>query len=109
MHRYRPDTVSVLLNDYLREYRNKLVARKSYLEGLSISGSASKGEKVKSLKEIENMKKMIDELEVYEREIIYPLATEQIKIDLDDGVKVNYLKFGDALKKIPGLEAKEEE
>jgi hypothetical protein len=30
-------------------------------------------------------------------------------LDLDDGVKVNYLKFGKALAPIPGLAAKEEE
>jgi hypothetical protein len=40
--------------------------------------------------------------------VLYPLATQQLEIDLDDGVKVNYLKFGNALKKIPGLEAKED-
>jgi hypothetical protein len=40
--------------------------------------------------------------------VIFPLAVEQITIDLDDGVKVNYPKFGIALKKIPGLEAKED-
>jgi hypothetical protein len=51
---------------------------------------------------------MIDELDVYEREVLYPLATEQVEIDLDDGVKVNYQKFGEALKKIPGLAAKED-
>ena len=28
-----------------------------------------------------------------------------IEIDLDDGVKVNYPKFGEALKKVPGLSA----
>ena len=33
---------------------------------------------------------------------------KQIEIDLDDGVKVNYPKFGTALKKIPGLEANED-
>lgn len=53
--------------------------------------------------------RMITELEEYERELLYPLATKQLAIDLDDGIKVNYLKFGDALKKIPGLDAKEEE
>jgi hypothetical protein len=37
-----------------------------------------------------------------------PLATEQVEIDLDDGVKVNYPKFGKALKKIVSLDAKEE-
>lgn len=38
-----------------------------------------------------------------------PFATQNLAIDLDDGVKVNYLKFGEALKTIPGLAAKEEE
>ena len=46
---------------------------------------------------------MVAELEEYEREVLYPLATEQMEIDLDDGVKVSYPKFGAALKKISGL------
>lgn len=109
MHRYRPDTVSIVLNDYLREFRTKLSSGKDNLEQISISASASQREKTQALKDIEKLRKMIEELEEYEREIMYPLATKQINIDLDDGVKVNYLKFGDALKKIPGLEAKEED
>ncbi len=108
MHRYRPDTASVVLNGYLREFRTKLLSRKSQLESVSISASASPGEKTKALKEIESLRKMIEELESYEREVLYPLATQQLEIDLDDGVKVNYQKFGPALKKIPGLDAKEE-
>ncbi len=108
MHRYRPDTVSVVLNDYLREFRTKLTSHKNHLEAISISTSASQGEKTRALKEIEKITKMIAEMEEYEREVLYPLATEQMEIDLDDGVKVNYLKLGAALKKIPGLDAKEE-
>ncbi len=108
MHRYRPDTVSVVLNDYLREFRTKLASHKNHLEAVSISASASQGEKTKALKEIEKLNKMIVEMEEYEREVLYPLATEQVEIDLDDGVKVNYLKFGAALKKIFGLDAKED-
>lgn len=107
MHRYRPDTVSVVLNDYLREFRTKLSARKEHLEQVSISASASPKEKTQALKDLEKLRKVIDELDEYERETLYPLATKQIAIDLDDGVKVNYLKFGDALKKIPGLDAGE--
>ena len=107
MHRYRSDTVSVVLN-YLREFRIKLTTEKNHLEAVSISASASPGEKTKALKEIESLRKMIEELDSYEREILYPLATEQLEIDLDDGVKVNYQKFGPALKKIPGLDTKEE-
>jgi type II restriction/modification system DNA methylase subunit YeeA len=103
MHRYRPDTVSVVLNDYLREFRTKLTSHKNHLEAVSISASSSQGEKTKALKEIEKITKMIAEMEEYEREVLYPLATEQVEIDLDDGVKVNYAKFGKALKKIAGL------
>uniref|UniRef100_B3EKR0 site-specific DNA-methyltransferase (adenine-specific) n=1 Tax=Chlorobium phaeobacteroides (strain BS1) TaxID=331678 RepID=B3EKR0_CHLPB len=108
MHRYRPDTVSVVLNDYLREFRTKLTSHKNHLEAVSISASASQGEKTKALKEIEKITKMIAEMEEYEREVLYPLATEQVEIDLDDGVKVNYPKLGAALKKIVGLDAKED-
>ena len=107
MHRYRQDTVSVVLNDYLREFSAKLTSHKNQLEAVSISASASQGEKTKALKEIEKINKMIAEMEEYEREVLYPLATEQLEIDLDDGVKVNYPKLGAALKKIPGLSAKE--
>ena len=103
LHRYRPDTVSVVLNDYLREFRTKLTSHKNHLEAVSISGSSSQSEKTKALKEIEKITKMIAEMEEYEREVLYPLATEQVEIDLDDGVKINYPKFGEALKKIPGL------
>ena len=108
MHRYRPDTVSVVLNDYLREFRTKLNSHKNHLEAVSINASASQSEKTKALKEIEKITKMISEMEDYEHEVLYPLATEQVEIDLDDGVKVNYPKFGAALKKIVGLDEKEE-
>lgn len=103
MHRYQPTTASVVLNGYLREFRTKLIARKEHLEQVSISASVSQRDKTNALKEIEKLKKMIDELESWERDVLYPLAAEQIEIDLDDGVKVNYPKFGKALKKVVGL------
>jgi len=103
MHRYRPDTVSVILNDYLREFKTKLSARKEHMEQISISASAIQSEKTNALKEIEKLKKLLDELETWEHDVLYPLASRRIKIDLDDGVKVNYNKFGPALKKVAGL------
>jgi type II restriction/modification system DNA methylase subunit YeeA len=109
MHRYRPDTVSVVLNDYLREFTTKLTSHMNHLEAVSISEQASQSDKTQALKEIEKNKKIISELEEYERNVLYPLATEQVAIDLDDGVKVNYPKLGTALKKIVGLEAKRED
>jgi len=106
MHRYRPDTASIVLNDYLREFRTKLTSHKDHLEAVGISSNAPPKEKTKALKEIEKLKKIMSELENYERDVLYPLATEQVEIDLDDGVKVNYPKLGKALKKIAGVSGK---
>jgi hypothetical protein len=103
MHRYRPDTVSVVLNDYLREFRNKLEGHRRAQEALSISGEASPAQKTKALKEIEATGKQIEELDAWERDVLFPLATQKIEIDLDDGVKANYPQFGAALKPIKGL------
>jgi hypothetical protein len=108
LHRYRPDTVSIVLQ-YLRDFRSKLVSERDHQEQMSISLSASQGEKTKALKRIEELKRILVELDDYERDTLYPLATHQVALDLDDGVKVNYLKLGAALKKIPGLDAKDEE
>lgn len=104
MHRYTPDTVNIVLNNYLREFRAKLNAKRENLERLVASGSSTAA----TLKEIEQLKKMIVELDLYEKDILYPLATKRIAIDLDDGVKVNYPKFGKALKPIKGLDKDEE-
>ncbi len=108
LHRYRPDTVSVVLQ-YLRDFRTKLINDRDHQTQVSISTSASQGEKTKALKRIEELKKVLVELDDYERDTLYPLATHQIPLDLDDGVKANYAKFGAALKKIPGLDAKDED
>lgn len=108
LHRYRSDTVSVVLR-YLREFRAKLSARQSMLEQVLINPATSQGEKTRANKEVDTLKKQTIELQDYENDTLYPLATAQVKLDLDDGVKVNYLKLGAALKKIPGLDTKEED
>ncbi len=108
MHRYRPDTVSVVLR-YLRDFRKKVADEKDRQASASINPAVSQGDRTRALKETDRLNKVLAELDDYEREVIYPLATRQIEIDLDDGVKVNYLKFGAALKKIVGLEAKDED
>lgn len=108
LHRYRPDTVSVVLN-YLRDFRKKLASRLDYLQQVAINPSASQSEKTKASKEADTIKKQLIELDDYERDTLYPLATEQVELDLDHGVKVNYLKLGAALKKIVGLDAKGED
>ncbi|KDA01076.1 BREX-1 system adenine-specific DNA-methyltransferase PglX [Hyphomonas oceanitis] len=103
MHRYQPDTVSVILNDYLRDFRFKLQAHFREQEAVEVSGEASAGEKTKALKEKDRVNKILRELETYERDVLFPLAEAKLTIDLDDGVKTNYPKFGTALAPIKGL------
>ncbi len=107
MHRYTPSTVSTVLNEYLREYRGKLASSLVHQERAAIDGDSPR-EKAAAQKESDRIRKVLLELDEYEHDILYPLATQQISIDLDDGVKANYPKFGNALKKIPGLETTDE-
>lgn len=107
MHRYCPETVGLVLT-YLRSHITKVSERIHTLETTIDSADSTAGMKSKALRERAKLQKSLRELEDYERDVLYPLATEKIAIDLDDGVKVNYRKFGDALYKIKGLEAKEE-
>ncbi len=104
MHRYTPDTLNQILNGYLVEYREKLNTRMEHLNHLIESGTSS--EQTKAAKEKDKLKAVLLELQEYEREVLYPLATERISIDLDDGVLVNYNKFGKAIKEIKGLNDK---
>lgn len=102
MHRYTPSTVSTVLNEYLREYRAKLEVALANAEQAEVGGGS-----VKEQKEADRLRKVLVELAEYEHDVLYPLATQQIVIDLDDGVKANYSKFYPALKNIAGLEAAE--
>lgn len=95
MHRYTPSSVSTVLNEYLREFQAKL---KASLEHAERSANA---------KEADRLRKILLELDAYEHDVLYPLASQNIGIDLNDGVRANYPKFGAALKKIVGLEASE--
>lgn len=95
MHRYTPSTVSTVLNEYLREFQAKLRA------------SLEHAERSNSAKEADRLRRVLLELDEYEHDTLYPLASQNIAIDLDDGVKANYPRFRNALKKIPGLEASE--
>jgi hypothetical protein len=104
LHRYTPDTINNILNNYLREFIQKLKSQKAHFEQIQISGSTT--EQNKATKAIDKLDKMILDCEAYERDILFPLATERIVIDLDDGVLVNYNKMGKAVKEVKGLNDK---
>ena len=107
VHRYTKDTVNTLLNKYLRDYLKKLESRIAYLTQEEATATATK-DKTAARKEREKLQKALKDCQDWERNTILPLAQARLEIDLDDGVKVNYLKFTGAVQPIAGLAAKED-
>ncbi|GEM50826.1 hypothetical protein EB1_06160 [Empedobacter brevis NBRC 14943 = ATCC 43319] len=103
MHRYTKDTLSEILNGYLREFIGKLENHIQHLETVVVTGSAV--EQAKARKEIDKLKNQIDECKAYEVEL-FKMAGERIEIDLDEGVLVNYNKFGHVIAPVVGLNDK---
>ncbi len=101
MHRYTPDTLNVVLNNYLRAFIEKLKVRMETLKHIENTGSPA--EKTRAMREMDKISTMLLDCQDYERNILYPLATERIAIDLDNGVLVNYNCFGKAVKEVSGL------
>lgn len=103
LHRYTKDTMNLVLNRYLREYQAKLRDRLAHLARIQANDSLSTREKTAARKESDKLTKVLHECEEWERQTVLPLAQQRIELDLDDGVKVNYAKLGEALAKVPGL------
>ena len=97
LHRYTPDTLNTVLGDYLREFQAKLRSEISHLERSKTTADQ---------KRADTYRKALTECEDYERDVLFPLASRRLPIDLDDGVLVNYLRFGEALQKVPTIEKK---
>lgn len=55
---------------------------------------------------VAKLRKAVVECKDYEDQTLYPLATRNLEMDLDDGVLVNYLRMGKALRTITSIEKK---
>ena len=107
LHRYTKDTMNLVLNRYLRDYQVKLRNRLTRVTELQVTAATAR-EKTEARRESEKLTKILAECDEWERQTMLPLAQARIELDLDDGVKTNYLKLGEALAPIAGLAAKEE-
>ena len=97
MHRYQPDTIARIRNDYVHEQQARYRTAIADLE--QRIANASTGERVKLNKKLTTLQAQDTEIRTYE-EKIHHLADQMISIDLDDGVKKNYAIFQDVLAKI---------
>ncbi len=108
LHRYTKDTLNLVLNNYFRPYLQKLEARLAQLGLDQLNDDLPARERTAARKEADKISKVLKECQAWEQDALLPLAQQRIELDLDDGVKVNYLKLQDVLAPIPGLAAKED-
>ncbi|HEX3044888.1 MAG TPA: SAM-dependent methyltransferase, partial [Bacillota bacterium] len=91
MHRYDEFTVAKVRTDYLHKLQKMYEAEVKRLDML-IDSNVSDREKTVARKKKEKLQRQIQECLAYDQ-VIAHVANQRIKIDLDDGVTVNYAKF----------------
>lgn len=101
LHRYNEGTLSRMRTEYVIPLQGKISGRIEQLEADKLKATSTSQRK-KYQKEQDDLKKQQAELLVFD-EKLKNYADQRIKLDLDDGVKVNYAKFGDLLAEVKAV------
>lgn len=96
VHRYTPATTNKVL-EYLRDYTTHVHRQAELLD---------QSDRAADRRLAEKLRKAVTECRAYEDQVLYPLAARGLQMDLDDGVLVNYLRMGQAVRKITAIEGK---
>ncbi|MUJ29057.1 BREX-1 system adenine-specific DNA-methyltransferase PglX [Aliivibrio fischeri] len=104
LHRYNESTLARMRTEYVTPLMGKMEAQHKLQSELEQSASSTV-EKKRLQKEIKSIEKKQAELRSFDEELKH-LAEMKISIDLDDGVKVNYGKFGNLLHDVKGIHGK---
>ena len=106
LHRYHEGTLSRMRTQYVVPLLGKLSGRIGMLAD-TIAKASSTSVAKKAQKERDALAKQQAELQAFDEQLNH-YASLRISLDLDDGVKVNYAKFGTLLadvKKVSGKKA----
>ncbi|EPJ48523.1 MAG: putative restriction enzyme [Osedax symbiont Rs1] len=104
LHRYNEGTLARMRTEYVIPLTAKLSTHVSKLEK-DAEASSSTAEIKKLEKEIAQLHKQQTELSSFDEKLRH-YADQRISLDLDDGVKVNYGKFGDLLAEVKAIHGK---
>ena len=91
MHRYDSSIIARVRTDYLHKTQKAIEQNLVRCDNI-VNNSTNKSEVSKATKDKSKYIKQLDEIKVYD-EALRHMATQNIEIDLDDGVKDNYKKF----------------
>ena len=101
LHRYHEGTLARLRAEYVVPLTGKIQSRIEMLQK-DATAASSTAARNKLAKEVEKLKKKHVELLAYDEQLRH-YADMRITLDLDDGVKVNYGKFGDLLAEVKAV------
>jgi type II restriction/modification system DNA methylase subunit YeeA len=101
LHRYHEGTLSRMRAEYVVPLTGKIQSRIEMLQK-DANAASSTAARNKLAKEVEKLKKKHVELLAYDEQLRH-YADMRITLDLDDGVKVNYGKFGDLLADVKAI------
>lgn len=101
LHRYNEGTLARMRTEYVIPLTAKMAAYAQKLENdKEASGSAAEVKRLE--KEIALLHKQQAELSEFDEKLRH-YADQRISLDLDDGVKINYGKFGDLLAEVKAI------
>ena len=107
LHRYNESTLARMRTEYVIPLTAKLSAHIDNLESDKLA-SDSAAEIKKLEKETKTLQKQQTELTEFDDKLKH-FADMRIPLDLDDGVKVNYGKFGDLLAEVKAIHGQKPE
>lgn len=93
MHRMTPFTVERIRSKYLLPYIERLTNRINDLNASILKLTSAQA------RTLQKLEKDLQECREY-HDLLHPVANQNIAINLDDGVVVNYAKFGPVLAKL---------
>lgn len=100
LHRYNESTLARMRTEYVTPLMGKYDAQHSLL--LEQKTDASPAQQRELEKELKALEKKQTELRAFDEQLKH-YADMRIKLDLDDGVKVNYGKFGNLLAEVKAV------
>ncbi|MEZ8515747.1 BREX-1 system adenine-specific DNA-methyltransferase PglX [Vibrio cyclitrophicus] len=106
LHRYNESTLARMRTEYVTPLMGKLETQNSVLTESRTNASSTEQRRID--KELKSIEKKQSELRAFDEELKH-LAEMKISIDLDDGVKVNYGKFGNLLADVKAIHGKKPE
>lgn len=101
LHRYNEGTLARMRNEYVIPLAGKFGGRADLLQN-QITNASTTSERNKLQKELDLLKKKQLELAQFDEQLRH-YADQRISLDLDNGVKLNYGKFGNLLAEVKAI------